>query len=164
MIEDFLGQHVSNFRLTSATVGNLEQTDETLVLHYKFVVEHYAKAAGNLLLVRPRVLGANAWVVDPGKPRQYPFQFLEASIESDDFTISMPSGFVADDLPLPAEAKSDYGSYESKITVAGNALHYERSCLIKSVYVPTQQLPDLRKFFGTISADERASAVLRRSP
>lgn len=164
VIEDFLGQHVSNFRLTSATVGNLEETDDTLVLHYKFVAEHYAKVAGNLLLVRPRVLGANAWVVDPGKPRQYPFQFPEASVESDDFTISMPTGFVADDLPLPAEVKSDYGSYKSKITVAGNALHYERTCLISSVFVPTQQLPDLRKFFGTISADERASAVLRRSP
>jgi transglutaminase-like putative cysteine protease len=164
VIEDFLGQHLSNFRITSVTVENLEKYDDNLILHYKFVAENYAMSTGDLLMVRPRVLGFNAWVVDPGKPRKYPFEFPEALIESDDYTISLPAGFIADDLPDPAEVKSDCGSYKSKIEVTGNTIHYQRLYQITSVYVPMDQLPDLRTFFGRISADERASAVLRRSP
>ncbi len=164
LIENFLGWQLGNFHLTSATVGNLDDVDQTLVLHYKFVVDDYARIAGNLLLVRPRVLGVKTLLVDPGKPRKYPFQFEDASVESDDFKISIPPGYVADDLPLPADVKSNYGSYKSKLEVNGNSLHYQRVYQINSVYIPTTQLPDLREFFGRISTDERASAVLRRSP
>ncbi|MFZ0634642.1 MAG: DUF3857 domain-containing protein, partial [Candidatus Acidiferrales bacterium] len=163
IFEDFLGYHLNNFRLTSASIGNLELYDQTLELHYKFVVQNYAKVAGNLLLVRPRVLGSEGGMVDADKPRKYPIQFLDATVQSDDYKIALPAGFVADDLPDPVDVKTDYGSYKSKIDVADGSLHYRRTFEIKQVYIATPEVPDLRKFYSQISSDERANAVLRKS-
>lgn len=162
VIEDFLGNSLNNFRLTSATVGNLEKFDDTLTLNYKFEVRGYAKTAGNLLLARPRVLGSKSPPLDLGRDRKYPVEFDEASLQTDDYEISLPPGYVGDDLPSPVDIKSDYGSYRSKIELEGNTLHYQRMYELKEVFVSTVNLPDLRSFFGQVVSDERASAVLRK--
>ncbi|MGA8266700.1 MAG: hypothetical protein WB787_02985, partial [Candidatus Acidiferrales bacterium] len=126
-------------------------------------VQDYAKVAGNLLIVRPRVLGLKTGGVDLRADRKYPIEFTEATVQSDDFTIKLPPGFVADDLPDPSDVKSEYGSYKAKIEVAGGALHYQRTYELKEVMVPTKNLPELRSFFRVIVADEHADAVLRKS-
>jgi len=40
--------------------SNLEKTDLPFVFDYSLVADNYAKAAGGLLLVRPRVLGVKS--------------------------------------------------------------------------------------------------------
>jgi len=56
-IESLLASSPSNFRITKASVTNLALTDLLFGFDYSFQVENYAKNAGNLLLVRSRVLG-----------------------------------------------------------------------------------------------------------
>ena len=46
----------------------------------------------------------------------------------------------------------------------GNVLRYQREYQVKEVKVTTERLPDLKKFYRQIAADERASAVLQRVP
>jgi hypothetical protein len=164
VIENLLGSHLNNFHVTSATVGNLEKFDETLTVNYKFAVNGYAKTAGNLLLVRPRVLGSKGPVWDLSIVRKYPVEFDDATVQTDDYEIALPQGYVADDLPTPIDAKSEYGSYKSKIEVTGTTLHYQRMYEINKVMVPVQKMDGLRDFFREINSDERANAVLRKSP
>src|SRR5205823_2038117 len=56
-IENLLAGSVPNFHITKASVMNFQQTDQPFGFHYSFEAENYAKNAGNLMLVRPRVLG-----------------------------------------------------------------------------------------------------------
>jgi hypothetical protein len=169
IVEDFLGGFLNNFTLTNAKVGNLEQYEDNLILNYNFYAEGYAKTAGDLLIVRPRVMGAKgADILDilagkPGKPRQYPIQFEEATRQDDIFDITLPSGYVVDELPDPVKVESPYGLYQSEIQVTGNALHYKRTYEIKDINIPKSQLKEAQAFFLQIAADERASAVLKRS-
>ncbi len=65
-------------------------------------------------------------MVDLNPKRKYPVEFDDATVQTDDFDISLPQGYVADDLPSPVDAKSDYGDYRSKIDIVANTLHYER--------------------------------------
>jgi hypothetical protein len=131
-------------------------------LHYKFVVHNYARVAGNLLLVRPRVLGSKMGGVDMTATRKYPVEFPDASLDTDDYKITMPPGFVADDLPDPVDLKSDYGSYKSKSDVADGTLHYQRTYEVKNVMIPTQKFTDFREYYHRVIADENANAVLRK--
>jgi hypothetical protein len=57
-IESLLAESLSNYRLTHATVTNLVHNDQPFGYDYSLIVDNYAKTAGNLLLVRPRVLGS----------------------------------------------------------------------------------------------------------
>ncbi|HXW56390.1 MAG TPA: DUF3857 and transglutaminase domain-containing protein [Candidatus Cybelea sp.] len=165
VLEDFVGNFLSNFVLTSASVGNLEKYDDDLLLNYKFIVDGYAKTAGNLLILRPRILGSKRMFVfadEHGKPRKYPIEFPEATRQDDVFDITLPPGYVTDELPKPVQAQCPYAFYQSEVQVNGDVLHYKRRYEIKDVYVPTQKLNDVRDFFEQVAADERSSAVFRR--
>ncbi|MFZ0886230.1 MAG: DUF3857 and transglutaminase domain-containing protein [Candidatus Acidiferrales bacterium] len=163
VFESILGKSLSNFLLTSASIGNLEKYDESLTLKYKFAVDGYAKSAGDLLILRPRVVGAKGWSILSGKPRKYPIEFTEATRQDDIFDITLPPGYVVDELPKPVDAECAYGTYKSQVLVANNILHYKRTYEIKDVSVPTKNLDEVRDFFHQIAADERSSAVLRRA-
>jgi transglutaminase-like putative cysteine protease len=163
IMEKFLGSSLSNFTLKNASIGNLEQYDQGLTFDYKFVAMGYAKQAGNLLIVRPRVVGGKGSSLLTGKPRKYPIEFEEATRQDDVFDITLPAGYVVDELPQPVHAKCDYATYNSEVQVTGNVLHYKRTYEITELVVPTQKLGEVRDFFHQIAADEKSSAVLRRA-
>jgi len=164
VLENFLTGFLSGFLLTGATAENLEAHDKTLVLRYSFAASNYAKRAGNLMMVRPRVLGNKSSDVMEGEERAHPAEFDSASLETDTFEITLPPGYQLDELPPPVDVDYGFAAYRSKFEVQGNVLRYHREYTVKEVKVPTARLADLKKFYRQISADERASAVLTRSP
>lgn len=166
VLENFIGTFLTSFTLTNATLGNLSQYDQSLVLKYKFMAEGYAKMAGDLMIIRPRVLGSKDLNVEGllnGKPRKYPIEFNEASRQDDMFDITLPAGYVADDLPKPVKQDCEFASYESSVEVSGGVLHYKRTYIVKDVLVPQQKLDEIRGFFREVVNDERSSAVLKRA-
>jgi|SRR5580704_5468537 transglutaminase-like putative cysteine protease len=162
VIESFLGTFLGNFTLTAASLGNLDHSDQTLTLDYKFVALGYAKPAGDLLIVRPRVVGGKGSTLLAGKTRKYPVEFHETTRQDDIFDITLPPGYVADELPPPVHAECAYATYKSEVQVTENVLHYKRSYEITDLIVPTDKLPEVRDFFHQIAADEKSSAILRR--
>jgi len=167
IFDRFLANFLASFTLTGASLGNLEKYDDTLSLNYKFVSPGYANAAGDLLFLRPRIVGDK----DTGmlrlftehKPRQYPIEFDEATRQDDVFDITVPAGFVIDGLPQPVQADCDYASYRSETKFADGVLHYKRTFEIKDVMVPKEKLPVVRDFLQQVAADQQAAAVLRRA-
>ena len=162
VIEDFLGSFVSGFSLPQASVDGLDKFDQNLTLQYHFVAQNYAKSAGNLLVVRPRVMGAKGTDLMEIKQRKYPVEFSSATLQTDTYEIQLPPGFVVEDIPDPVKADYSFGEYSSKCEVKGNVLFYQRTYEIKDVIVSTKGLDDLKQFFRQIATDERSSAVLRR--
>lgn len=162
VLESFLAGFLGNFILTGAEVENLEKIDASLVLRYRFLAENYAKKTGNLLLLRPRVLGEKGDDLLERKERKYPVEFADATLQSDVFEIALPPGYEVDELPPPVELDAGFASYRSKVDVSGNVLRYQRTYEIKEVIVPTKRLEELKSFYRKVAADERSSAVLRR--
>jgi hypothetical protein len=60
MLEHFWGPNLGGFQIDTFNLENENDIDKDLVLRYKFTASHYAKSAGPLLLVRPRVVGEMA--------------------------------------------------------------------------------------------------------
>ncbi len=163
----FLANFLNNFSLTGATLGNLEQYDQNLMVDYKFVSAGYATSAGDLLFVRPRVVGdkntGTLRLFAEHKPRKYPIQFEEATRQDDVFDITLPTGYVVDGLPKPVQVNCDYASYKSETKVTDGVLHYKRTFEITDVMVPTEKLPAVRDFLQQVVADQQSSVVLRRA-
>ena len=161
-IEDLLGGSLANFQIVKAAMSNLDQTDQPFGFSYSFQSAAYAKQAGNLLLVRPRVLGVKAWgILETKEPRKFPVEFEGPSRDTDNFDITLPSGYVVDELPPPMDVDYSFASYHSKIEAKGNTLHYERNMEIKELSVPVDKLDQLRKFYRMVVSDERNTAVLK---
>jgi hypothetical protein len=161
-IEELLAGSLSNFQIVRATVVNSEHTDRPFGFNYSFESGNYARNAGNLLLVRPRVLGSKSWsVLETKEPRQFPIEFEGPVRDTDSFDIALPPGYEVDELPARVDADYSFGSYHSKTEASGNVLHYTRSMEIKELSVPLDKMDDLKKFYRQIASDERNAAVLK---
>jgi len=161
-IENVVANSLSIFQITKASILNLNQTDQPFGYQYSLVAESYAKTAGNLLLVRPRVLGSKARdLLETKEARKYPVEFDGPSQDTDTFEITIPPGYEVDDLPPPINADFSFASYHSKTEVNGNTLTYTRTYEVKELSVPVSKVDELKKLYRIIASDERNTAVLK---
>jgi hypothetical protein len=161
-IETLLAGSLSNFRITKASIVNLQQTDQPFGFNYSFEALNYAKNAGDLLLVRPRVLGEKALgILETPEPRLFPIEFEGPVQDTDTFEIALPEGYTVDDLPPPVDADFGFASYHSKTEVKGNVIGYTRTFEVTDLSVPVSKAADLKKFYRIIAGDERNTAVLK---
>jgi hypothetical protein len=163
-IETLLAGSLSNFRITKASIVNLQHTDQPFGFDYSFEALNYAKNAGDLLLVRPRVIGVESeGIMETTEPRQFPIEFEGPVQDTDTFQITLPPGYEVDDLPPPVDADFGFASYHSKTEVKGNVIGYTRTFEVKDLSVPVSKADELKKFYRIIASDERSTAVLKTS-
>ena len=161
-IETVLSRSLGIFQITKATVGNLQATDLPFIYNYSVVAQSYAKTAGDLLLVRPRVVGnKSSDLLETKEPRKYPVEFEGPSRDVDTFEIVLPAGYEVDDLPPPVNADYSFASYHSKTEINGNTLKYTRTFEVKELSVPVSKVEELKKLYRIIAGDERSTAVLK---
>jgi hypothetical protein len=164
-IEELLANSLSSFRITHASLVNFQQTDQPFGFNYSFESENYAKNAGNLLLVRPRVIGEkSSGFLETKESRKFPIELEEPTRDTDTFEITLPAGYTVDDVPPPVDADFSFASYHAKTVVNGNVVDYTRTFEVKELSVPVNQAEDLRKFYRIIASDERNTMVLKPAP
>lgn len=163
-IESLLAGSLPNFQVTSASIVNLQHSDQPFGFNYSFVAQNYAKNAGDLLLVRPRVLGVKSTgLMETKEPRKYPVEFDGPARDSDVFEITLPAGFEVDELPEAVNADYDFASYHAKTEVNGNVIRYTRTFEVKELSVPISSADQLKTFYRTIASDERNMVVLKHA-
>ena len=161
-IETLLSNSLASYHITHATVVNLNLRDQPFGFNYSFESPAYAKNAGGLLLVRPRVLGNKAYgFLETKEPRKFPVEFEGPARDTDIFEITIPAGYEVDDLPPPVDADYGFASYHSKTEVKGNVIDYTRTFEVKELSVPVSRSEELRKFYRIIAGDERNTVVLK---
>jgi hypothetical protein len=164
-IEELLSSSMASFHITHASLDNLQQTDLPFGFNYSFESPSYAKNAGNLLLVRPRVIGSKALgFLETKEPRKFPIELDEPTRDTDTFEITIPAGYAVDDLPPPVDADYSFASYHSKTVVNGNVVGYTRTFEVKELSVPVSKAEELKKFYRIIASDERNTVVLKPAP
>jgi hypothetical protein len=164
VVEAEAGASFATFQILKANVANLRAADLPLEWSYSVEVQNYAKSAGDLLLVRPRVLGSkSSGLLETKEARRYPVEFAGPRRDADLFEIAIPAGYEVEELPPPVNLDDGFASYRSKTEMVGRVLRYSRVFEIKELSVPVSKAPDLMHFYRAIANDERNSAVLKRT-
>jgi Domain of Unknown Function with PDB structure (DUF3857)/Transglutaminase-like superfamily len=163
-LERFLAQFLDRSRLTYASITGLDKYDDPLILRYKFEAYDYAKLAGDLMLVRPRVIGVKSSPIAENKKRKYPVEYATTSLQSDVIDIKLPAGYTVDELPTSADVQTPFAEYKSKVESKDNVLYYNRSYTVKDLLVPIDKMGELRTFMRGVAQDERNTAVLKKAP
>jgi hypothetical protein len=161
-MENFLSGFLNRFTLSDYKVEGLEDYDRELVVTYSFQAPNYAKSMGNLLLVRPRVFGSKSGDNFDYKDRKFPVEIDAATLQTDEFHISVPAGFTVDELPPAVKVDSGHAAYASEAKFENNKLSYKREYKVQKVMIPLEELKQLKGVYTQIAADERNSAVLKR--
>jgi hypothetical protein len=163
-IERLLADSLPTFQLINANVSNLHHNDQPFVLNFSFQAQHYAKNAGDLLLVRARVMGTKTTgFLETNEPRKFAIEFPAPALDTDTFEIALPAGYEVDELPEPVNAEYSFADYHSKTEFAGGVIRYTRTYEIKELSVPASKADEVKKFYRTIAGDERNMVVLKPS-
>ena len=161
MVEHTLQSDLSSFTLGSEKAENIRQLDKPLELDYSFTAPLYAKTAGSLLLLRPRVMGSDAEALD-NKPRTVPISFDGVGTWSDDFDVAIPAGYQVDDVPDPVSLDVGFAAYHSEVKAEGSILHYQREYVLRKLTLAPADYATLRRLEGAIATDEDSDAVLKK--
>ncbi|HUA13819.1 MAG TPA: DUF3857 and transglutaminase domain-containing protein [Verrucomicrobiae bacterium] len=161
-IEDLLSGSLSLYQITQASLINLDLTDQPFGFRYALQAPAYAKNVGNMLLVRPRVIGVKTeGFLETKEARKFPVDLGAPLHDTDSFDITIPAGFVVDDVPPPVDVDDEFADYHAKTEVKGNVIHYSRTFEIKELSVPVAKVGELKTFYRVIAGDERNTVVLR---
>lgn len=161
-IEELLGSSLGDFEISKASLVNLRQNDMPFGFNYSFESSGYAKSAGDLLLVRPRVIGEKEQdFLETKEPRKFPIEFEGPCLDTDSFEIALPAGYQVDDLPQPVDLDTSFASYHSKTEAKAGEIWYTRTFEIKQLSLPAAKSDELKNFYRAIAGDERSTAVLK---
>ncbi len=157
---------LGNFQLAGLHTENLRDLDKDLQIDYTLKAEHVTQEAGTLLMLRPRVVGQEAFAVDrPGKgaKRTVPIDLGSTREIHDVCEIALPAGLTADELPQPVSVDMGFAAYKSKTTATDGTLRYERTFTVREVQLPADRYKDVEKLSSVIATDEGSTAVLKRA-
>jgi hypothetical protein len=164
VIEARLAESLASFQLIRAIPGNREASDLPLEWDYRISAASYARRAGELLMVRPRVLGIHAVTLpDQDKPRVHDLILSEPRLHTDEILIELPAGYVVDSLPQPLQLDVGFAAYRSRCEVVGSQLKFTRSYEVRDLLVPVAKIADYYRLHREIARDERAVVVLKKS-
>ncbi len=161
-LENSLQNDFSSFQVGKEEIENTRELSQQLILRYDVTANFYAKTAGNLLLVRPRVVSSDAIPLS-NDSRKFPIEFASTGDWHDSFDIKIPPGYAVDDLPDPVNVEMAFASYRSSVKAEGDLLHYSREYVAKKLELSADEYPELRKFEDAIFTDENRNAVLKKT-
>jgi transglutaminase-like putative cysteine protease len=160
-MEHRLQRDFASFTLESASAQNTHDMAKSVVVNFSLTANRYAKPAGELLLLRPRVIGSHVDEFND-KPRLYPIDLGETGTWRDTVDVALPPGYMVEDAPDPVSIDVGFARYASSVKADGDVLHYSREYVVKEPMVAPEKYADVRKLMGTIAADENNNAVLRK--
>jgi Domain of Unknown Function with PDB structure (DUF3857)/Transglutaminase-like superfamily len=160
-IERRLQRDFSSFTVEANSAQNAADMSKTVVLKYSLTANAYAQPTGDLLLIRPRVLGRNARPYND-KPRIYPIDLGETGTWRDSIDVALPPDYVVDDMPAAVDLDVGFARYKSDVKADGRTLHYSREYVVRELDLAPEKSADMSKLMGVINADENSSAVLKK--
>lgn len=164
-IETFLSFFIPSSDVTAFDVKDLDQPNKPLTVTYSFTANNYAKPVGNLLLLRPRVVGAkgqDSFEDQHKRERRYPVEFENLTSQTDHIEITLPPGYVPDEVPEPLSIDPGPVSYASKVEIKDNLLRYDREYKIKDVFIGADRLQELKRFYRQLAGEEQNAVVLKK--
>jgi hypothetical protein len=163
-IEAMLAESLASFAIEKASVSNARTQDKPFEWKYTIEAAAYAKRAGDLLLVRPRVLGRmGSGFLETKEAREHSIEFERPERHQDVFEITVPNGYEVDELPPAVTVDLGFIAYHSKTEHVQRKLRYTRAFEIKELSVPASSAEKLKQFYRTIEDDERNVAALKRT-
>jgi hypothetical protein len=163
-METFLANFFAGFVLQASEIKNLDENSLDLILTYRFKVPNYAKAAGGMMIVRPRVVGDKREKLETNDntPRRYPIDFDSTSEQRDEFTIELAEGCRVEGLPPASDIDAGFAVYRARTEESGRAVVYRRKYRLLQPMLPASRYEEAVRFFRAMDADQRQSVLLNK--
>jgi hypothetical protein len=161
--ETFLANFFAGFSIQSDEIDGLHENARNLVFHYRFSVPNFAKKAGGMTIVRPRIVGDKRERLETNddRPRRYPVDFDFVSEQRDEFTIELAEDYEVEGLPPEAKIDAGFAVYTSSTERRDRTLVYKREYRLLQPALPAARYDEAVRFYRAMDADQRQSVLLK---
>jgi len=161
MIEGWLTRGATAARLVKLSPTD-RQADAAFDMDVEFMAPAYGQLMQNRLLVfKPTVASRNESIYLVEKERKYPV-VLESNSFTERVTISLPLGFVIDELPDAVNLETPFAKYSTKYEASEGKLLFTRALSMNRGTVGVDRYNEIRGFFSKVRDAEQAPVVLIR--
>ena len=77
--------------------------------------------------------------------------------------VTLPAGYVVDEIPARAEVQSPYGSCTVEYAATADGLKLTRHVVLVRQQVPAADYAAVRKFFADLARADRGAVMLRKA-
>ena len=151
---------------SAARVTKVDPRDDSVAgrfdLGIDFTAPAYAQLMQNRLLVfKPAIVSRRESLFLTEAKRKHPV-VLRSTAYSESVSVSLPAGFVVDEMPDAVKLDTSFGSYATTYEVKDGQLLFTRKLVQHAATIPVEQYNSVRSFFEKIRAAEQAPVVLAR--
>ena len=159
IIEGWLSRNVKGMSLTKLdTTDGFEQ--EQFAMHFDFSSPRYGQLMQQRLLVfLPGIVEQYERFPLQQEKRIHPV-LLDSRCYHKQVHLQLPPNFKIDEMPDPANFKSDFGRFASSYKVEGSDLLYTEELDVDAARIPADRYAEARRFFESVAGAEQAPMVL----
>jgi hypothetical protein len=160
-IEGWLSRGAGASRLIKLSPRD-RQADASFDMDVEFSAARYGQLMQDKLLVfKPVIVNRTNSIYLTEKTRTHPVM-LDSNSFTETVVVTLPTGFVVDEMPTPVSFHKPFGKYSTTYEVKDGKLFFTRTMTISRTTVPVEKYSDVREFFTKILDAEQSPVVLLR--
>jgi hypothetical protein len=139
-----------------------KQSENGFDLDIEFSIPRYGQLMQNRLLVfKPVVVSRRNSSALTEQNRTTPIE-LDSHSMRETVTVTLPVGFVIDEMPNAVDLKTQFGNYSANYEQKDGKLIFTRTMTTLKMLVPADKYASVRDFYATIRDAEQSPVVLLR--
>ncbi len=147
-------------------ISKVEPSDDAsegkFALNVTFAAPSYGQVMQNHLLVfKPAIVSRRDSLSLTESKRKHPI-VLKSNSYSETVRVTLPAGFVVDELPDVVKLDTPYGLYTTNYEVKDGQLVFTRNFVQRTITVPVAQYDSVRSFFARMRDAEQSPVVLAK--
>lgn len=147
-------------------ISKVEPSDDAnqgkFALNVTFAAPSYAQLMQNSLLVfKPAIVSRRDSLSLTEPKRKHPV-VLKSTSYSETVRVTLPVGFVVDELPDVVKLDTPFGKYTTNYEVKDGQLVFTRNFIQRAITVPVAQYDSVRSFFARMRDAEQSPVVLAK--
>jgi len=161
MWRDYIASCTRDASIQSLEVEDKREED-LFIQKVQFDAPLYGRSMrGRLLVFKPVLIPLHEWTPPNTEERKTPF-VKKASRYSENASITLPEGWIVDEMSEPVMIETPFGRYESEIHEEGGLLKLTRSIQWNAMDVAPEDYEQLVEFYEAVIKAENTPVVMVR--
>ncbi|MCA6078678.1 DUF3857 domain-containing protein [Fulvivirga sedimenti] len=157
-------QSLANWTINSHELEGLEKKEDYVNEEIEIEVPGYAQSMGDVIYVNPMIFGGMKENPYKSEKREYPVNYAAPVKELTSFSITIPEGYVLDDVPQPVAMAlpENAGKFIYSISSTGRIMTITSQFMINKTEFLPDEYPILRQFYAQVVAKQSEQVVLKK--
>ena len=125
---------------------------------------NYGAISNNKMIFVVNAFNQNSGTIKRIRNRKNPFEISRGYYDTDEISLTLPTGFTIESIPATFELNTKFGEYKTEIIKKdNNNLIYKRSIFIKKGLYKNTEYDEYRLFIEQISRNDNAKIILNKN-